>query len=206
MTKIPFRISGEEVGGCNCAWGCPCQFNALPTQGRCEGVMVARIDRGYFGDTTLDGVLFGGGYWWPGPIHEGNGWFQLAVDERASPEQRTALRGISSGKHGGAIFEIFASVCSTVFEPIYVPIQFSANRDRREATISIPGLFDLQAEPIKNPVTGDEHRAQIHLPNGFEYKHAEVGNTTRLVATIGDKRIEHANTYAQFNAFDWSNA
>src|SRR5690242_10480914 len=35
--KTPWRIAGEEAGGCNCAWGCPCQFNALPTHGRCEG-------------------------------------------------------------------------------------------------------------------------------------------------------------------------
>jgi hypothetical protein len=74
-----------------------------------------------------------------------------------------------------------------------------------EATIVIPKLFELHAEPIKNPVTGEEHRAQIHLPNGLEYRYAEVGNTTHLTATMGDKRIEHANTYAQFNAFDWNN-
>jgi hypothetical protein len=32
-----WRISGDAVGSCNCAWGCPCQFNAEPTHGRCEG-------------------------------------------------------------------------------------------------------------------------------------------------------------------------
>ena len=205
MTKTPFQIEGEEVGGCNCAWGCPCQFNALPTHGRCEGVMIVRIDRGHFGDTRLDGLLFGGVYWWPGPIHEGNGWFQLAIDEKASGEQRAALSAMASGKHGGTIFEIFAAVCSHRPDPVYVPIQFSANREKREARIAITGVLELQAEPIKNPVTGEEHRAQIHLPNGFEYRYAEVGNTTRLMATIGDKRIEHTNTYAQFNAFNWSN-
>ena len=206
MTKTPFTISGEEVGGCNCAWGCPCQFNAEPTHGRCEGVMVARIDRGHFGDTKLDGVLFAGAYWWPGPIHEGNGWFQLAVDAKASPEQRTAVVEMSSGRHGGTIFEIFSSVCPNLLDPLFVPIQLSADRDKRIASLSVPGLLELRAEPIKNPVTGEEHRAQIHLPDGFEYRYAEVGNATRLVATIGDKRLEHANTYAQFNAFEWSNA
>jgi hypothetical protein len=167
--------------------------------------MIARIDRGHFGDTRLDGVLFGGVYWWPGPIHEGNGWFQLIIDEKASRDQRAALIDMSSGKHGGAIFEIFAAVCSHMPEPVYVPIQFSANREKREATIVVPKVLEFHAEPIKNPVTGEEHRAQIHLPNGFEYRYAEVGNTTQLTATVGDKRIEHTNTYAQFNAFDWNN-
>lgn len=36
--KTSWRIAGECFGGCNCAWGCPCQFNALPTHGCCEGV------------------------------------------------------------------------------------------------------------------------------------------------------------------------
>ena len=44
MDKVHWHIRGEEVGGCNCAWGCPCQFNALPTHGRCEGIMVIRIE------------------------------------------------------------------------------------------------------------------------------------------------------------------
>ena len=35
-TKIKWRIAGEQVAGCNCSWGCPCQFNALPTTGHCE--------------------------------------------------------------------------------------------------------------------------------------------------------------------------
>jgi hypothetical protein len=61
-------------------------------------------------------------------------------------------------------------------------------------------------EPIKNPVTGEEHRARISLPNGFEYKEAEMGNTVHCRVDAGDKfTFELKNTYAQLNAFDWSN-
>jgi hypothetical protein len=38
-TKNKLRIAGEEVGNCNCTWGCPCQFNALPTTGHCEAFL-----------------------------------------------------------------------------------------------------------------------------------------------------------------------
>jgi hypothetical protein len=56
-------------------------------------------------------------------------------------------------------------------------------------------------------VTGEEHRARIVLPNGFEYKEAEVGNTVYVRVQSDDKvAFEHENTYAQLNAFDWSNA
>jgi len=72
-TKTSWRIAGEEFGSCNCAWGCPCQFNALPTHGRCEAFLGCLVSDGYFGNTRLDGIRFARLYWWPGAIHEGNG-------------------------------------------------------------------------------------------------------------------------------------
>jgi hypothetical protein len=57
-TKTSWRIAGEEVVNCNCSWGCPCQFNALPTTGRCEALLASQISDGYFGNTRLDGVRF----------------------------------------------------------------------------------------------------------------------------------------------------
>ena len=59
----------------------------------------------------------------------------------------------------------------------------------------------------RRPVTGEEYRARIVLPNGFEYQEAEVGNTVSLTVTAAAPlTFEHQNTYAQLNAFDWSNA
>ena len=89
--KTKWRIAGEEVGNCNCSWGCPCQFNALPTTGRCEALLAWQISNGYFGDTRLDGVRFARAYWWPGAIHEGNGVRRTIIDEQATKEQRDAL-------------------------------------------------------------------------------------------------------------------
>ena len=202
----PWRIVGDEVATCNCAWGCPCQFNALPTQGRCEALVAARIREGYFGETELGGVTFAAAYWWPGPIHLGNGILQLAIDERATPDQRAALVAIHSGKEGGTLFEIFASVVSKALDPMFVSIKFRTDKDKRIASLSVAGLGEFRAEPIKNPVTGEEHRARIQLPNGFEYKEAEMGNCVMNKASFGDKTIDNQNTYAQFASVDWSNA
>ena len=110
-----------KLATCNCAWGCPCQFNALPTHGRCEALVAVRIREGHYGATKLDGVTFAAAYWWPGAIHEGNGIVQLAIDERATADQRTALLNIASGKEGCTFFEIFASVVSKALDPVYVP-------------------------------------------------------------------------------------
>ena len=67
-------------------------------------------------------------------------------------------------------------------------------------------LWHFEGEPIKNLVTGEEHRARIVLPNGFEYKEAEMGNTVHCrVNGVERLAFELKNTYAQLNAFDWSN-
>ena len=204
--RTPWRIAGDEVATCNCAWGCPCQFNALPTYGRCEALVACRIREGQYGRTRLDGVTFAAAYWWPGAIHEGNGIVRLAIDDKTTPEQRDALLKITSGKEGCTFFEIFASVVSQALDPLIVPIQFQTDRAKRQARLNVPGLGEFKAEPIRNPVTGEEHRARIQLPNGFEYKEAEMGNTVHQVATLGDKRLENHNTYAQFASVDWSNS
>ena len=85
---------------CNCNWGCPCQFNALPTTGQCEAFVTCLISDGYFGNTRLDGVVFSRIYWWPGATHEGNGVRRMIIDEQANKEQRDALIAIESGQHG----------------------------------------------------------------------------------------------------------
>jgi len=201
----PWRIVADETVTCNCAWGCPCQFNALPTHGRCEALLAVRIREGHYGGTKLDGLVYAMAYWWPGAIHEGDGIVQLAIDERATADQRTALLNITSGKEGCTLFEIFASVVSTILDPVYVRIDLSTDRHTRVAKLKVPGLGEFRVEPIKNPVTGEEHRAIITLPNGFEYKEAEMGNCLESYATLGDKVISNKNSYAQFAAVDWSN-
>jgi hypothetical protein len=203
--RTPWRIVGEEAAACNCAWGCPCQFNALPTHGRCEALVGVRIQKGHYGKTTLDGVTFAEAVWFPGPVHEGKGIAWLAVDERATPEQRTAIVNITMARDGGMPFEIFAAVTETFLDPLYAPVQFETSRDTRIARLHVPGFGEFRTEPIRNPVTGETHRALIRLPDGFEYKEAEMGNAVMMQATVGDKRIRNENSYAQLCAIEWSN-
>lgn len=206
-SQTKWRISGEEVGSCNCAWGCPCQFNALPTHGRCEAFAGSQIQEGYFGNTRLDGVRFAHFYWWPGPVHEGNGTRQLVIDKQATQEQRDALIALESGTQGGTYYEIFAAVSPNLLQTLIAPITFESDREKRQARVHIPEVAELTTEPIKNPVTGEEHRARIVLPNGFEYKEAEVANTVSMhVHSTKPLVFENKGTYAQLNAFDWNNS
>src|SRR5437764_5894704 len=139
-TGTEWRIAGEEIGSCNCAWGCPCQFNALPTTGNCEALIAYEIREGHYGDTSMDGVRFAQIVYWPGAIHEGNGTRQLIVDERATEEQRAAIVALVSGSQGGPYFEIFASVLPNEREPVTAPIEFETDRERREASARVGDL------------------------------------------------------------------
>jgi hypothetical protein len=91
-------FDADYLQACNCDYGCPCEFAAPPTTGFCHGVGVWRIDRGKYGDLSLDGTGLGFAAMWPGAIHEGNGTVCLFVDEKASAEQREALIDIGAGK------------------------------------------------------------------------------------------------------------
>lgn len=204
--KTKWRLSGREMGSCNCAWGCPCQFNELPTHGQCEGMGGFEITTGHFGDVTLDGVRFAVSYYWPGPVHEGNGTRQLYVDESASEEQREAMVALFSGEHGGAFFEIYGSMAPHCLEPIYAPIEFVLDRPGRRATFRVAGFMESNIEPITNRVTGAELVAKIVLPNGFEFKEADMANSVKWWAKQGDVRtLENERSYGELFDFEWSN-
>ena len=67
----PWEIHAVVVANCNCAYGCPCQFDALPTYGTCEAADGFHIEKGFYGGVSLDGLSAGMLAKWPGPIHEG---------------------------------------------------------------------------------------------------------------------------------------
>src|SRR5205814_6192871 len=108
MAKADWRLEGEWIKNCNCAFGCPCDFNARPSAGYCKGLVAMHIKKGHFNKTKLDGLKFVVTVDFPGALHEGNGTIQPIIEQRATPEQREALFGILTGKNSaeGTIFNI----------------------------------------------------------------------------------------------------
>jgi hypothetical protein len=176
MASEKWSLQGRKLSICNCDYGCPCEFNARPTNGDCEGLDVGVIDQGHFGSVLLDGVRFASVYRWPGPLHEGKGEAQTILDESASVEQRNALLEIFSGKHSapGTIFPILGAVIEKEHETLVRPIAFEVDIPGGRAKGAIADLLNAAVEPIRNPVTGAEHRVVIDLPQGWEFRRAEV--------------------------------
>lgn len=190
MPHTDWRLEGEWLKSCSCAYGCPCDFNANPTQGDCKGFLGMRITKGHFDGTSLDGLSFFVTVAFPGPLHEGNGQAQPIIDERASAEQREALFKIMSGQNSaeGTLFQIFSLIVSKMHDPIFAPIQFRFDRDARRAQLVIPGVLETEVEPIKNPVTGADHRIQVVMPEGFEHRLGEIASSD--IRSTGAIRFE----------------
>lgn len=199
MAYVEWEVKAREFANCNCSYGCPYQFNALPTHGHCWAVVGYAIDAGHFGTTRLDGLRAVYVAKWPGAVHQGNGELQIIIDERANTTQREALRTILYGEEtdpGTTVWNVFRSMITTVHDPLYADIQFDVDIEARRASLTVPNLVDMTGEPIRNPVTGAEHRARIELPNGFEYTVAEIGSGTSTAR--GAVPMELSDSYGQF--------
>jgi hypothetical protein len=196
---VYWRLKGREMANCNCEYGCNCQFGGLPDKGFCQAVFGMAIDEGIHGDTDLAGLNIAAVFRWPGPIHEGKGECAAFVDERASEAQRNALLTIMSGGDTdpfATVFAVFASTVETMHEPLFVPIDFAVDVEGRTAHLQIDEHVEMVGRPITSPVSGEPVRAQICLPDGFEYEVAEVGDgRSRSLAPI---QLEHADSYGQF--------
>lgn len=184
MAKWSFEA--DYVQACSCDYGCPCEFQAPPSRGFCEGVGAWRISRGSYNDVQLDGLGLAFAARWPEAIHLGNGTAAIFVDERATPEQRDALLQIASGQAGGMPFEIIASTLTTVVEPQFVPMAFEF--DGRNSRAKIGNAVEISLAPIKNPVTGEREGVRLVHETGFIFQQAEV-----TAAPVCNARVEGLN-------------
>jgi hypothetical protein len=194
-----WEIKGRELVNCTCTYGCNCQFNGLPDKGHCHAVAGIQIDQGHHGQTKLDGLRVAAIFKWPGAVHEGNGEALAFVDENADAAQRDALLRIMTGQDTdpfATMFAVYASTVTKMNAPVFTKIDLELDIDGRRGRIFVRDYIETQGEPLRNKVTGAEARAQIALPNGFEYAVADIGSASSK--TKGPIQIEMHDTYGQF--------
>ena len=179
-----WQLEGDYLQACNCDYGCPCEFEAPPTQGFCEGLGAWRINKGRYGDVSLDGLGLGFSAHWPQAIHLGNGTGVVFIDEKANEQQRDALTQIASGQAGGMPFEIIVTTLSKV-DIQFVPFEFNINGSKSSAKMG--SAASMSFEPIKNPVSGEEESIRIEHGTGFLFKGADVVSGKECRANLGGK-------------------
>jgi hypothetical protein len=233
IKKPKWEMHAYFLDACNCDWGCPCQFNAKPTHGNCEGVAGYHILNGSYDNNSvkLDGFNMALIASWPGPIHEGHGKASFYIDNRTDEKQFEALSNIITGKAGGGPFELYASTIEEFQEPKRASVKFQTKGIRsrvvifggkgdygyrKERTIttireeegeqeqnSKSILAEAWLEPIRNPVTGKVHRAIIEIPEGFESNRMDQASMKNLVADDGYLSFRYEGTYGSFSENVW---
>ena len=200
ITPVRWQLKGTVLIACNCDYGCPCNFNALPTKGHCEGGWTWHVEKGTVDDTALDGLSFSLFAKWPGAIHHGNGEAVIFVDERANGAQRDAVAALVTGQFGGP-WGILAWTWPTSHGPTAVPYDITI--DGIHSRLKVGESVVLEATPIKNPVTGADVHPSMVLPEGLIVKRADLCATSTF--RINDAiTLDHSGLYAAVGPFDYT--
>ncbi len=195
-----WKMKGTVLIACNCDYGCPCNFNALPTQRYCQGQWTWHVEEGRFDDVALDGLTFTLAVLWPGAIHEGNGEGVLLVDERASEEQLGAIRSLVSGGLGGP-WGVLGWTWPTLHGPHRVAYQLELQG--RDSRVKAGDAFELSLQPIRNPVTGAEVTPSALLPQGIITRRADLA--TSSVFRVGSSvEMDHSGKYTAVGEFEYA--
>jgi len=197
---MAWSLEGTVLVACNCDYGCPCNYNARPTTGKCEGGWMWIVHKGVHDDVQLDGLALCVFANWPGAIHEGGGVAVALIDENANDEQRAALTKFVRGEVGGP-WAIFINTY-VLDGPRAVP--FSVELAEHKSTLSIPGVVELAMAPIANPVTGVEVHPGTRLPEGLVFKDGYYATSTAFTVQDGAVSYDHSGRNTEYAPFAYS--
>ncbi len=203
MPARDWSIEGRYIEYCSCDLGCPCESMAPPTKGHCTGAVAFHIDKGHCDGVSLDGLNVVATFYFPRAIHHGEGHMQPILDEHASDAQKDAIFYVLGGddQPAGTMFKIFSIIVKTIHEPIFTKINFEWDIKNRKARIEVPQLLKLRSEPIRNPVTDEEHRMITVLPNGWVFHEAE--NAAGYAKSMGDLKFDLNQTHSSLAYVAW---
>jgi hypothetical protein len=202
-----WHISGEYFENCSCDVACPCLVSdnppmaARPTQGHCAVMFAVHIDRGQYGDVTLDGLNLGMIAYTPGPMGEGNWKIAAYVDSRANEQQGKALAAIFSGAAGGPL----AALAPLITENLgakQAPITYRVEGHRR--FMEIPQVMRMAVHPL--PTLREE--GVMWLASGHPF------NPEKLAMAVGESgstftdygmRWDNSGRNAHYAPINWAN-
>jgi hypothetical protein len=200
-TAVKWGIKGDALGSCSCDWGCPCNFDAPPTNGWCEGGYAFHINDGKLGDVNLGGLTIGFYAHSPAALHLGNVTGYLLVDEKATQEQRTAIGRIFGGDVGGP-FAALAALMVKVIGPDFVPVDWHFEGENSYARFG--DRVEVRLKMIENPVTGEKSGFNLRFTNGLLTDEAELMATSTFRVTHPELNYEHSGQYGETFRFDYS--
>ena len=149
MATPTWKVEGQYYETCSCDFVCPClpgQLTVSPSKGSCTFAMAFQIDRGSYGNVSLDGLGFIILGLTPEAMGSGNWSVGLIADERASVEQREAITAIASGSAGGPMSAL-SGLIGKFLGVQSAPIHF--DRSGAKWSVRASSLVDMAAEGAK---------------------------------------------------------
>ncbi len=177
VKRTPWKIVGQLEEACSCSAACPCWFASKPTRMTCSGGQFLFIEKGTYGSVALDGLVVGGmvqspeGQSMMGSYGKWN-FNYFYIDEKASPEQRDALRAIGN--------VVLMAEASPNLEVRYVPLTRVIQGDEHKISLGQYGSFS--GHLVEGGLGGP---SKIVNPPGADPLHREYeqGETTKLTYT-----------------------
>ena len=202
-TVTRWTMAGRGFEFCNCDFGCGCNFGGFPNSkdGSCRALVGLEIKTGSCGDVDLSGMKCAAIVDWPKAIHEGNGRCVFVVEPTATEAQIGALAQVFTGKLGGMPWELLGPTFEVVgLEKVKISIEGTGPK----SVFRMEGIGEGRGDTFKNPVTGADHFAEVHLPDGFIWTRGECGQGT-FRAKAGAVSIGAEKSNWILYDFDWSN-
>ena len=208
MATPTWKVEGQYYETCSCDFVCPClpgQLTVSPTKGSCTFAMAFQIDRGSYGNVSLDGLGFIILGLTPEAMGKGNWSVGLIADERASVGQREAITAIASGTVGGPMSAL-SGLIGTFLGVESSPIHFE--RSGAKWSVKASRLVDMAAEGAKgiNPnATEPLYLGNTGHPaaDRFALAHASKSQVHALGLAWDDASGRNNGQYAPFT---WQSA
>ena len=201
---MTWHLKGEFLENCNCEVLCPCIVSGDEGPGtyeRCLVPTVCRIDDGELDGLRLDGLCFVHVVDAPAVMALPDWRAAFYFDERATPEQREALRAILVGELGGPPAAM-AALTTEVVGFRDVPIHFEVDGRRRRA--SVPDLLDIEIEGLSVPGADELYEiVNVRHPFGDSLPLARAERGRMHDPELGFV-WDNTGRNAHFRRFSWS--
>jgi hypothetical protein len=206
-SSTKWQLSGDYFENCNCEVVCPClasprtPLTARPSQGVCDVALFFHIDRGRYGELSLDGLNVALLAHAPGPMADGNWTLAAYIDERADDRQTAALGAVFSGAEGGPM-AAFAPLVGTNLGAKKVPIIYTIAGKSRSA--EIPGILHMAVAPLPTMHPSGEIWTAIGHPVAPDKLALAVGGQNSTFADHG-MRWDNSGKNGHYAPINWSN-
>jgi hypothetical protein len=149
---MAYKIEGELLEVCTCNVLCPCWIGEDPDgDGTCDAVTSWHINKGQIDGLDVSNLTIAGLNHIPGNILKGNWQVILAVDDKASAAQHTAMVEVFTGKRGGPMKDL-AALYGKILAVEKTPISFKVVEGK--GSLKIGQQVEAAMEPYKG-ATGE---------------------------------------------------